>query len=150
MIHDLKNSINIILRTDKKSSDLASYHHASLFSPTHDTLIKACKNNFLTTFPGLNDKLISKHLPTSTNKILGHLRQERQGLRSTKNNNNIVDEPTTESLSEIISTDFFRHLIQIIKKHMMLYTLSFRLLIKHLWTSLGAFLIDQVEVMNMC
>lgn len=93
-------SINIIIRTDKKSSDLASYLHATLFSPVKHTLLQAIKRNFLTTWPGLTHDLISKHLHPSTFTELGHIRQERHGLRSTKttdtttskNNNNINTE----------------------------------------------------------
>ena len=76
--------MNIILRTDKKATDLASFLHGACFSPSKDTFIKAINNNFFITWPGLTSKLISKHLLPSTATHSGHLRQEKQGLRSTK------------------------------------------------------------------
>ena len=51
-------SINIILRTDKKATDLAAYHHATMFSPTKHTLTQAIDRNFLLGWPGLTSKLI--------------------------------------------------------------------------------------------
>ena len=77
-------SINIILRTNKKATDLAMYLHGSVFSPTHDTFIKAIENNFFLGWPGLTSQLIKKHLPPSTSTVAGHMKQEQQGLRSTK------------------------------------------------------------------
>jgi hypothetical protein len=92
-------SINIILRTNKKSTDLAMYHHGAVFSPTPDTFIKAIDNNFFLGWPGLTSSLIAKHLPPSTSTNAGHMRQERHSLRSTKSI------PTTAAAANISAID---------------------------------------------
>ena len=51
------------------------------------TLIKAINNGHLTTFPGLTLNLIRKHLRPSIPTAKGHIKQERQNIQSTKQNN---------------------------------------------------------------
>ena len=51
---------------------LAEYHHQSLFAPPTSTILKAIKNNQLTSFPGLDETLL-KHLPPSTATYKGHM-----------------------------------------------------------------------------
>jgi hypothetical protein len=98
--HQHSPSLNIILRTDKKSTDLAAYHHAAMFSPTTDTFVKAIDKNYFLGWPGLTSKLIRKHLPPTVATESGHLRQEKHGLRSTKT-------PTTAAAANISETDDF-------------------------------------------
>jgi hypothetical protein len=93
-------SLNIILRTDKKATDLAAYHHAAMFSPTIDTLVKAIDKNYFLGWPGLTSKLIKKHLPPSIATESGHMRQEKHGLQLTKL-------PTTAAAANISETDDF-------------------------------------------
>ena len=76
--------INVILRKDKTKHDLAKFHHASLYSPVQQTLIKAINNNQLTSFPELSSKLITKNLPPTIATEKGHLNQERQNIQSIK------------------------------------------------------------------
>ena len=57
--------------------------HGALFSPCYSTLKQAIRKNFLSSFPGLTESLINKHLPHSIATELGHLRQEKQHLQST-------------------------------------------------------------------
>ena len=85
-------TINVILCKDKVKQDLATYLHAACFSLTKATLIQAIKNNFLVSWPGLTADLIRKHLPTSVSTAMGHLNQERSGLRSTKQHANEITE----------------------------------------------------------
>ena len=73
-----KHSINIILRVDKRAHDLATYLHASCFSPSKSTFMKAIQLNFLLLWPGGTTHLIKKHTE------LGQIKTERQCLRSTK------------------------------------------------------------------
>ena len=80
----LQPKINVILRKDKTKSDLAQFHHGSLFSPVMSTMVQAIKNNHLTTWPGLSAKLITKNLPPVLATAKGHLNQERQNIQSTK------------------------------------------------------------------
>ena len=80
----LQPKINVILRKDKTKSDLAQFHHGSLFSPVMSTMVQAIKNNHLTAWPGLSAKLITKNLPPVLATSKGHLNQERQNIQSTK------------------------------------------------------------------
>ena len=72
------------MRVDKKAHDLATYLHVACFSPSKSTFIKAIQNNFLLSCLGLTTHLIKKHLSTSFHTELGHIKAERQALRSTK------------------------------------------------------------------
>ena len=76
-------AINVIIRKNKTKMDLAKYMHGALFSPVKATLIQAIKNNHFISWDGLTSDLISKHLQTSEATVLGHQKQERQGLQST-------------------------------------------------------------------
>ena len=69
----------------KSKQQLIEYHHASCWSPVKSTWTKATSNNFFTSWPGLTTSTINKYLGKSEPTILGHLRQTRQGIRSTKN-----------------------------------------------------------------
>ena len=60
------------------------FFHASLFSPTLDTLCKAINAGFLQSFPCFTSKQIRKHPPVSEATIKGHLNAKRQNTRSTK------------------------------------------------------------------
>jgi hypothetical protein len=59
--------------------------HASLFSPTTQTWIKAINNGHFTHWPMFTAHEIHKHLPKSVATTMGHLDQQRKNLRSTKN-----------------------------------------------------------------
>ena len=89
MTHDnptmpASNTCNAIVLSDTTKKDLATLHHASLGFPVKSTLINAIDRGFLSTFPGLNKKLVSKHLPKVETTVKGHLDQERKNLQSTK------------------------------------------------------------------
>ena len=71
-------------------SELAKYHHQSLWLLPVTTLIKAIKNNQLSSLPGLTQKLMAS-LPPSTATIKGHMHRTRQGLISTRIKHNEPD-----------------------------------------------------------
>ncbi len=71
------------------SAELAQYHHQSLFSPPTSTILKAIKNNQLTSFPGLTVRLYNS-LPPSTATHKGHMKQHRQNVRSTQSNTETI------------------------------------------------------------
>eukprot|EP00804_Cyclotella_cryptica_P023552 CCRYP_018913-RA/>CCRYP_018913-RA protein AED:0.17 eAED:0.19 QI:0/0/0/1/0.25/0/5/0/1080 len=71
--------------------ELVAFLHASLGYPTKATLVEAARRGFLTSFPGLTVENINKFFPESEETQKGHMRQQRQGVRSTK----IVDEDAT-------------------------------------------------------
>jgi hypothetical protein len=60
------------------------YLHASLGYPTKSTLLKAIKNGNLLTFPGLTVGAVQRHFPESDETQKGHMKAQRQGVRSTK------------------------------------------------------------------
>jgi hypothetical protein len=60
------------------------FYHASLFSPTLDTLCKAIDSNYLTTFPGFTSTQVRKHPPRSLATYKGHLNAQKMNVRSTK------------------------------------------------------------------
>ena len=76
--------LNIIIRKNETKYNLARFLHAALGGPVNSTLLKAIKLNFLTTFPGLTQKLITRNLPPQENTICCHIKQESQNLQSTK------------------------------------------------------------------
>jgi hypothetical protein len=74
---------NAYTMTSKES--LIKYLHQCLFSPPKRTLIKAINNNQFTTWPGLTAKAVQQYLldnAPATGK--GHMKRQRQGIRSTK------------------------------------------------------------------
>ena len=81
-----KNSIsaNYIVTKDKTKYELAKYLHACAFSPSLDTFTKAIKNGNFITWPGIEDINFKKFLGNTSATAKGHLDQERQGLQSTK------------------------------------------------------------------
>ena len=92
--------INNVL-ADATKPELAKYYHAACFSPVKSTWLKAIKQGFFKSWPGLTEELITKHLPASMNTSLGHMHQTRQGLRSTKtkisDDNQLVPDVTTRT-----------------------------------------------------
>lgn len=79
-----KGLANVALWKKQTKVELAQYQHATCMCPTKTTFIKAIENNHFTTWPGLDSKLISEHLPKSPFAYQRHLKSERQGLQSTK------------------------------------------------------------------
>ena len=53
------------------------------FQTKTSSLLKAIKQGFLKTWPGLTEKLINKRLEKSRNTTMGQLHMRRQGLQST-------------------------------------------------------------------
>ena len=78
----IKCGEHILAQTSKP--ELSKYLHAAFFRPTTASLVKAIKQVFLKTWPGLTEKLIKKHLEKSRNTTMGPLHSRRRGLQSTK------------------------------------------------------------------
>jgi hypothetical protein len=58
--------------------------HAACFSPVKSTWITAIKNGNFSSWPGLTEHAVEKHLSKSTSTTKGHLNQQRQNARTTK------------------------------------------------------------------
>jgi hypothetical protein len=64
--------------------DLINYLHAAYFSPVKSTWITAIKNGHFTSWPGLTEHAVEKHLSKSTSTTKVHLNQQIQDARTTK------------------------------------------------------------------
>jgi hypothetical protein len=84
---------------------VVSYLHAACFSPVKSTWITAIKNGNFTSWLGLTEHAVEKHLYKSTTTTKGHLNQQRQNDRTTKIKDTkvIVTEP---DLDHGIETQF--------------------------------------------
>ena len=60
------------------------YLHAAAGFPVKDTWIDAVNNNHFSTWPGLTAKAVNKHFPESVETQKGHMKKQRQNVRSTK------------------------------------------------------------------
>ena len=72
------------------------YLHASAGFPTKTTWLKAIRCGNYSTWPLINVKNVHKHFPESEETQQGHMRNQRQGVRSTKQK--ITIEPDTQPL----------------------------------------------------
>jgi hypothetical protein len=69
---------------NSNQKDLIIYLHAACFSPVKSTWITAIKNGNFSSWPGLTEHAVEKHLSKSTSTTKGHLNQQRQNARTTK------------------------------------------------------------------
>jgi hypothetical protein len=60
------------------------YLHAAAGFPTKDTWIKAITNGNYITWPRLTVEMVRRHYPDSVETLKGHLKKQRQNVRSTK------------------------------------------------------------------
>ena len=63
-----------------------TYLHAALGFPTKATMLKAIRKKWLVGWPGLTVESVNAHFPESDVTQKGHMRQQRQGIRSTQQN----------------------------------------------------------------
>ena len=68
----------------KTKADLVQYLHRCVFNPVVHTWTKAIDAGYLATWPGLTSELVRKHLPKLLATAKGHMKQDRQNIRSTK------------------------------------------------------------------
>ena len=60
------------------------YLHAALGFPTKATMLTAVRKNWLVGWPGLTVASVNAHFPESDETLKGHMKQTRQGVRSTQ------------------------------------------------------------------
>ena len=70
------------------TKEVIRFGHAALGFPTKPTLLEAIRNKNLVTFPGMSAENVNKLFPDSDETQKGHMKQSRQGVRSTK----VIDE----------------------------------------------------------
>ncbi len=66
------------------TKEVVRFLHASLGTPTRATLLTAAQNGNLVTFPSMTPENISWYFPKSDETQKGHMKQTKQGVRSTK------------------------------------------------------------------
>jgi hypothetical protein len=67
----------------RNTGELVNYLHKSMFIPAKSALMQAVKNGHLTTWSGLIEQAINKHLKMTPVTAIGHMNQRRQNIRST-------------------------------------------------------------------
>ena len=77
-------SMDVIIRKKQTHQEFVTFLHAACCSPVPETWIKTIDNNHFSTWPSLTSKLVRKYLLPSEATALNHMKQERQGLQSTK------------------------------------------------------------------
>eukprot|EP00957_Ditylum_brightwellii_P128002 9761882-Ditylum_brightwellii.AAC.1 len=86
--------------------------------PVSSTWKKAIRRGYFTTWPGLTEKLVQKHLPKSDATTKGHLDQQRKNIRSTKHHPKIakvtVDEGDDFGITENLQDKTNEHFVAII------------------------------------
>ncbi|GFH54654.1 hypothetical protein CTEN210_11130 [Chaetoceros tenuissimus] len=79
-----QGKINAVISSNKTKTELAQFLHATCGFPVVSTFRTSISNGNFIGFPGIDSVSFTKHLPPSVPTAKGHLKQERQGLRSTK------------------------------------------------------------------
>ena len=74
------HSLNSII-DNPTIAERIQFYHASLFSPTLDTLAKAITAGYLTTFPHFTVKQLRRYPPRSEATVQGHMRAQQKGLK---------------------------------------------------------------------
>jgi hypothetical protein len=70
------------------TKEVVRFLHAAFGHPTRATLLTSAQHGNLVTFPGMTPENISRHFPELDEIQKGHMKQTKQGVRSTK----VVDE----------------------------------------------------------
>lgn len=73
-----------------------AFMHAAAGFPVKDTWIKAIKNGHYRTWPGLTPAAVMKHCPDAVETQKGHMKKQRQNVRSTKIK--VADDSNTSTL----------------------------------------------------
>jgi hypothetical protein len=66
------------------TKEVMRFLHAALGHRTQATLLTAAQHGNLVTFPGMTPQNVSRHFPESDETPKGHMKQTKQGVRSTK------------------------------------------------------------------
>jgi hypothetical protein len=79
---------------------LVNYLYKDMFRPKKSALLQDFKNCHLTTWPGLTEQAINKHLKMEPATAMGHMNQRHQNIRSTSKDSiksDIEDKTVTPS-----------------------------------------------------
>jgi hypothetical protein len=87
----IRESINNVYELPSTEQTIR-YLHAAAGFPTKSTWLKAIRNGNYLTWPMINVKNVGKHFPESEETQQGHMRNQRQGVRSIKIKIKVEDE----------------------------------------------------------
>ncbi len=87
------------------------YLHAAASFLMKDTWVKAIKNGNYVSWPGLTIKAVNKHFPESIEIQQGHMKKQRQHVRSTKQKLIIKDTCKDEELTQAVTKHNSQHCI---------------------------------------
>ena len=79
------------------TENMIKYLHAALGFPTKATMIKAIRNGWLIGWPGLTIENVNTFFPESDATHKGHMKAQRQGVRSTKEKEKSTDSEENKS-----------------------------------------------------
>jgi hypothetical protein len=74
---------NSMIRSKQTKSKLPAFLHGCAFSPTISTFLRAIRCGHFSSWPGLSESLITKHLKKPTATSNRHLRMEQRNMQST-------------------------------------------------------------------
>ena len=117
-------SANTVVHHDLHA-DFVAFAHASLGNPTISTLLRALNRGYLSTFPRLTARMVTRNLPISLATARGHLDLTRQGLHSTRpapaaqanaittnaSPADTADDLHADRIDDIFSSDAFCHVV---------------------------------------
>jgi len=83
---DLAEQANVIIDLPSSHQSFLWYH-ASAGWPPKETFLSAVRHGSYTSWPKLTTTMIHKYMPDSDETIKGHIKGQRQGIRSTRVNN---------------------------------------------------------------
>jgi hypothetical protein len=76
--------LNLSTLANKTAGDRIAFLHAAAGYPVLSTWIRAIRQGFYATWPGLTPAAVKRHLPKSIITDMGHMNQQRKNQRSTK------------------------------------------------------------------
>ena len=78
------------------TKEVIRFQHAALGFTTKATLLTSIRHKNLITFPGMTTEIVNKFFPESNETQKGHMKQTKQGVRSTKvfDKDALLDEET--------------------------------------------------------
>ena len=83
---DLAEQANVIFDLPSSRQSFLRYHALAGWPPT-ETFLSAVRHGNYTSWPKLMTTMIHKYMPDSDKTIKGHIKGQRQGIRSTRVNN---------------------------------------------------------------
>ncbi len=97
----------------------AIYSHATAGFPIKDSWVKAIKNGHYVSWPGLTAKAVGKHFPESAETQKGHMKKQRQNVRSTKQKIAVEDKADVELTRTIAKQNI---LVKVVNAHDAVYS----------------------------